>query len=765
MKWLLTFTLLFVSGWASAVQLKTVFNPFTGKPDYINVSNGGSTLPLPSGDTSYVQINPTSNQSGVFNVDGGTVTALIVQSTSSITNFQFHTSHLPINGGFGPQVTSAGFYSQFNVNSGTSGDLFLFASTEPYAENGSGGFSQTGSYLQLVPFVNSTAGFFNILFTSQTGLTSTAYVFRPTGFTSNQSITAPMITVSTIIADGYISVSSGTVTTQLNVANAPSGTKVSSGVLNVNSTIDPTTLFNSGSSESNEANLFQSRWITPITGVTTQAASIYGKFTNTSSVVNPLADGVAAYYWARDIGHYNNGNLYGSFNRVTGQGVAQQYTGSYNLGQWIDDGTGRGSTSVIVGIEVGTMVENVSGVGISTGTVIDVLLDNKVGSGTSGNSWTIYGADADPSWLEGGLEIGTGHQPLQASFIVASTSITATSSFAMIVGTAAYLTGMNSSQYMLTVSTTGVTTVKGSEVVNGPGDGLVQLTIGVSTYTVTYTTAPRTIGYVATYISTSGQMGEAPFPSRLPITVNANYTTVSTNTVIIASAPPSGITITLSTASSNSGQSIIIEKGDASTQTVTIVTTGASGTDLISASSTTFILNAQGQTASLISDGLGNWVNTSQDVTPSFVGDGILPVGSLSIGTSSNTIMQSFTVNSHVSMTGIRIQVQVQSGNIDLAVLDRTMRVLDHTGTIACPSGTATSNFPIPANLAPGQYYLGLLATNTIAQFGRVSQGNIIGSIVFTGTANTIVNQTPSAGSPSNSRYAMVGIVSGGITQ
>lgn len=46
---------LIVSGTVYAAQLQTVFNPFTGKPDYINASTGGggSTLPLPAGATNY----------------------------------------------------------------------------------------------------------------------------------------------------------------------------------------------------------------------------------------------------------------------------------------------------------------------------------------------------------------------------------------------------------------------------------------------------------------------------------------------------------------------------------------------------------------------------------------------------------------------------------------------------------------------------------------------------------------------------------------
>jgi hypothetical protein len=53
------------------------------------------------------------------------------------------------------------------------------------------------------------------------------------------------------------------------------------------------------------------------------------------------------------------------------------------------------------------------------------------------------------------------------------------------------------------IATTSMTTT-------GPGDGLVTFTIGNSTYTAVYGTAPFTVGAAAVYLTTSGALGSAP---------------------------------------------------------------------------------------------------------------------------------------------------------------------------------------------------------------------------------------------------------------
>src|SRR5437879_460049 len=81
-------------------------------------------------------------------------------------------------------------------------------------------------------------------------------------------------------------------------------------------------------------------------------------------------------------------------------------------------------------------------------------------------------------------------------------------------------------------------------------------------------------------------------------TFNANVTVLSSHTIILASATPSGITVTLPAVSGNNGQIIEVVKADASTQTVTIK---AAGSDFIVGSTRTLLLNAIGQTDQLIS--------------------------------------------------------------------------------------------------------------------------------------------------------------------
>lgn len=67
---------------AFSESLKTVFNPFTNKSDYITVL---SSKTIPIGSTNYVQTNPASQQTTAFNTSSGTVSS---QLNTSQIHFQ-----------------------------------------------------------------------------------------------------------------------------------------------------------------------------------------------------------------------------------------------------------------------------------------------------------------------------------------------------------------------------------------------------------------------------------------------------------------------------------------------------------------------------------------------------------------------------------------------------------------------------------------------------------------------------------------------------
>lgn len=77
MKW--TFLLLFLSAWAFAEQKKTVYNPFTGKLDFITTLSSGT---LPSGSTFYIQDNGTG---GLFEINTSSPGS-VVQGQYSFSN-------------------------------------------------------------------------------------------------------------------------------------------------------------------------------------------------------------------------------------------------------------------------------------------------------------------------------------------------------------------------------------------------------------------------------------------------------------------------------------------------------------------------------------------------------------------------------------------------------------------------------------------------------------------------------------------------------
>jgi hypothetical protein len=259
-------------------------------------------------------------------------------------------------------------------------------------------------------------------------------------------------------------VTSGTITNSFNVG-VPFAIAVSTGVMSVSSQLDPSIWINSASSENNEANMASFRWVGNITGVTTQVVPLFCKLTNLSSSVNPLADGVCGYFWARDTG--GNGNIYGSNSRVTGQGTARLYEGSFSLAQWISpNGTADvvGTTSTIVAHEFQVQITSHDATtGLSTGTAITILIDDKVGSGKANQSWSVYSADKDPSWWKGAHVLGAAQAP-PAMFTVIQTTVavSTTSTYVAVFGTGTVGSGISASQYMLSVSSTGITNVNGT---------------------------------------------------------------------------------------------------------------------------------------------------------------------------------------------------------------------------------------------------------------------------------------------------------------
>ena len=88
-----------------------------------------------------------------------------------------------------------------------------------------------------------------------------------------------------------------------------------------------------------------------------------------------------------------------------------------------------------------------------------------------------------------------------------------------------------------------------------------------------------------------------------------------------------------------------------------------------------------------------------------------------SVGTANRAIYVPATLQAAATITGCRITVGVQSGNISVGLYSGTSRVAT-SGAVACPAaGVADVNFTGNYSAAAGRYYIGLSCDNTTATF------------------------------------------------
>ncbi len=190
------FALLFVSGWSIAEPLKTVFNAFTGKSDYITridsntivpgtnitvTSNsngtvtvnssgggggGGGTLPLPGGATNYIQVSTGSLQQGAtFYVSSGTISTYL---------------NLP------PTMTTGGGSTTLGFNGSTTGNI-VFGAGGIYSEPGNSGGSASAAFDGKQNAAGGTT-VFNAASTNPTNISPvSAYAFHATAGGNNSS--------------------------------------------------------------------------------------------------------------------------------------------------------------------------------------------------------------------------------------------------------------------------------------------------------------------------------------------------------------------------------------------------------------------------------------------------------------------------------------------------------------------------------------------------------------------------------------------------
>ncbi len=229
--------------------------------------------------------------------------------------------------------------------------------------------------------------------------------------------------------------------------------------------------------------------------------------------------------------------------------------------------------------------------------------------------------------------------------------------------------------------------------------------------------------------------------------ITTTTTLTSTMSVVMVSAPANSawVTLTLPDATANAGSSIMIYKVDATTGSVLI---NAAGGDLIQ-STGTIRLDAKGQHASLYSLGSNGWGAGLGGIqtTPAFLGylDGR---DTNSVGASSTTQVCPITIDVPVTLTGYRYYQTAGAANIVLGLYDQYGKLVTSTGPVSDGGFGAHTIATTPVNIAPGQYYYALQASNVVANYGGVSANGSNGSLLCSSKSGTTMGLPSPFGFP-----------------
>lgn len=149
---------------------------------------------------------------------------------------------------------------------------------------------------------------------------------------------------------------------------------------------------------------------------------------------------------------------------------------------------------------------------------------------------------------------------------------------------------------------------------------------------------------------------------------------------------------------------------------------------------------------------------------PPFIGTRDAPSAAQAVTASSTTQIVATYVPVPLTITGIRFVTGVQSGYCQTGLLDATGAKLASSVETLCPApGANTMSFVSPVSVLPGIYYLTVGADNTTQTFAKSSGSSVIGC-AFVATNLPIASVTLPGTTTSNC-FALVGIVSGGLSQ
>lgn len=161
--------------------------------------------------------------------------------------------------------------------------------------------------------------------------------------------------------------------------------------------------------------------------------------------------------------------------------------------------------------------------------------------------------------------------------------------------------------------------------------------------------------------------------------------------------------------------------------------------------------------------------NILKNHTPPFIGNNsAAPNSAANVGSSNRAWYKAINVDNYVTVTGIRIGVAATSGNIDVGLYDSGGNKLASSGSVACPTANTkvTVAFTASVDIAPGTYYLAIVADNTTATFVRAGTDTIMGlgyeDTAFPLPSSASLSYMSIAGADRS--FAILGVVSGGLS-
>lgn len=297
---------------------------------------------------------------------------------------------------------------------------------------------------------------------------------------------------------------------------------------------------------------------------------------------------------------------------------------------------------------------------------------------------------------------------------------------------------------------------------NNPAWAQVNLANGVSgtlpagnlPATVAYTDSANTFTKSQT-VSDGGVSASTIAVGGLYINPNiktANYTITSTDTIINASGT---ITITFPSLTNGTSQQVIVTKVNKSTQPVTI-NVGSQ----VMFTTTTFLLNAPGQSMWLYSDG-SNWSPLRTPNTPMYIGFPDDP-NSAAIVTASTTYCRAANVPDYLGITDVRVNVGAQALQSSVAVYQDGVKISSSNFT-TIGTGKVTIPLNTVAYLHPGVAWVCFGSQSATTSVTRASASTSALGVCSFATSLPFPDTRTFAGcTASNNAYAISGLVGGG---